>query len=335
MDRITIIGMGPIGVSIGLGLKRTKMPNTEVVGADGDKKALAVAYKMGAIDERSGNLRKALDGAQLVVIDSLTPNLKELIQSIGPVLADGCVLTDTGKDKVQVMKWAANYLNPKASFVGGRPLPRQALETIEDARETVFEGTNYCVIPTWDTHPEAVETVVGMVEALGAVPFFVDPEEHDSFTAAAAHLPQLLSAALVNVLADDPAWKETARMAGSEFLQMSTLAGNDPDALAESSKRNQASTTRWVDAMITELSALKTTLCGDSDQFRDALVRASEHRTRWMTGAEDENVVQPITSGESMASMIFGSRLVERYKLISALRDRSSRKHVSDNSRQS
>lgn len=335
MDRITIIGMGPIGVSIGLGLKRAKMPNTEIVGADGDKKALAVAFKMDAIDKRSGNLRKALDGAQLVVIDSLTPNLEQLIQSIGPVLADGCVLTDTGKDKVQVMEWAANYLNPRASFVGGRPLPRQALETIEDARETVFEGTNYCVIPTCDTQPKAVETVVGMVEALGAVPFFVDPEEHDSFTAAAAHLPQLLSAALVNVLADDPVWKETARIAGYEFSQMSTLASSDPEALAESSKRNQAATTRWIDAMIAELSALKTTLCGDSDQFRDALVQASERRTKWIIGAEDENAVPRFTSGESMASMIFGSRLVERYKLISALKDRSSRKHAGDNSQQS
>ncbi len=332
MDRITIIGMGPVGVSIGLGLKRAEMPDTEVVGADGDKKALTTASEMGAIDQRYSNLREALDGAQFVVVDSSTPDLEELLRAIGPVLADGCVLTDTGTDKVRMMEWAANFLTPQASFVGGRPLPWRALDSMEDADGTVFDGTSYCVIPAETATPEAVKAVVGMVEILGAAPLFIDAQEHDSFTAAVAHVPQLLSAALVNALAGDPGWEEMSRIAGSEFFQMSALAAGDPQSLAESSATNHAVIARSIDSMIAELSTLKEMIGGDSNELRDALVRAWEHRARWIEGAPEGSRAELPTPGESMASMVLGSRLVERYKRFSELRNRPPWKYHGKNS---
>ena len=70
MDRITILGMGPLGVTIGIGLKKTGMSGTEIVGTDGDSRALKKALQMGAIDKLNRNLRDAIKGASLVIIDT-------------------------------------------------------------------------------------------------------------------------------------------------------------------------------------------------------------------------------------------------------------------------
>ena len=96
MDRITIITAGPLGLSIGLGLKRADLQNTEVVGTSGDRGLLTKGKKMGAFDRTSNNLKSALKGAQLVILDAPAGETRELMEAIGPTLEQDCVITDTG-----------------------------------------------------------------------------------------------------------------------------------------------------------------------------------------------------------------------------------------------
>ena len=54
----------------------------------------------------------------------------------------------------------------------------------QDAEVDAFAGTNYSIVPSERATPEAVKTVVGLAEILGAKPMFIDPVEHDSYSAA-------------------------------------------------------------------------------------------------------------------------------------------------------
>ena len=59
MERITIIGIGPVGMSIGLGLKAAGLTDTEILATSGDRKTLNYGKEIGAFDEISSSLRSA------------------------------------------------------------------------------------------------------------------------------------------------------------------------------------------------------------------------------------------------------------------------------------
>ena len=60
MDRITIIGQGLIGGSLGMALKQAKL-GPEVVGHDKDRGVATRAKKAGASDRTEPNLFKAVE----------------------------------------------------------------------------------------------------------------------------------------------------------------------------------------------------------------------------------------------------------------------------------
>ena len=324
-ERITIIGMGPIGASIGLGLKRAGLKNTEVVGTDGNRGALNQAYKMGALDLAIGNLRSALNGARLVILDTPLSETREFLEEIGHSLDKSCVVTDTMPAKVQVMEWAQSYLPPGTSFVGGHPLTKKTVTRLDEANDALLNGIYYCVIPAASADPEAVRTVVGMVEALHAKPLFLDAHEHDSYTSAMAHLPQLLACALVNATADSPSWKEMHRLAGSEFREASQMASNDPEESASALCSSPEYLVHWLDQLIAQLNSYRDLVKGESDgQLLEALIHSWEERARWqMDAVTQESESEVARATQSMTGIFVGRRLVERSRQIGNLDKRA------------
>ena len=170
MERITIVGMSPVGASIGLALMRARLGNTEIIGTSSDRSALSAAAKMGAMDRSISNIRGAVEGAQLIIVDMPLTETRDTLELIGEVAPDGCTVTDTGSAKVRAIEWALDALPKNVSFVGGHPLIKNSLASLEDASATAFDGADYCVIPSPNADGDAVRTVVGLVERLGAKP---------------------------------------------------------------------------------------------------------------------------------------------------------------------
>ena len=328
MERIAILGMGPIGASIGLGLKRAGLEDTEVVGVDGSRDALSRARKLGALDAATGDLKAALKGSQLVVISAPVSEMRSLLEAVGPNLERGCVVSDTGTSKVQVMDWAETYLPRENSFVGGCPVPKQPLTTLEEADAALFDGSYYCVTPAETADAQAVKSVVGMVEALGASPLFIDAHEHDSFAAALVHLPVVLSAALVGSITASESWSEMSRLAGPEFQEATHLAANDPLDSAVASRASAGALVHWIDRLIEELGSYRDQVQQDDERLLEKLVNAWERRARWEAGGGDEEpgLDRPST-GDSLGEAVFGARLVKRYRQIMSAGKRPSWKY--------
>ena len=315
MERITIVDIGPVGASIGLAIKRVGDKDTEVVGTSRDRAILSAAEKMGAVDKTSYTLGSAVSGANLVILDASLSDMRELLEAIGPILADGCVVTDTGSLKASVIEWAEQLLPPEVSFVGGHPLYKVQLREIGDADAAVFNGTRYCVIPAGSADRRSVRMVVNLVEALGAQPLFMSAQEHDSYAAAMSNLPRVLSSAFVNATAGTAGWRDMHRLAASEFDDMSRLASDDPLDTELACFANPDAVVHWLDQLITELYSYRNQIKAGGDGLVDTLVKAWEARARWeagAVGAEDQAEVP--TAGESLATMFFGSRLVKRYQ---------------------
>ena len=170
MDRITIIGSGSIGLSMGLGIKAVGLKETELVGTSGDRKWREKANETGAFDSVGGHLGRALDGARLVILDVPATETKDMMEAIGPVLEQDCRVTNTGLSMAQALDLADAYFREDTTFVAGRPMVRTPSADLDAADGAVFHGADYCLAPSPTARPDAIKTVVGLVEALGAVP---------------------------------------------------------------------------------------------------------------------------------------------------------------------
>jgi prephenate dehydrogenase len=310
--------MGPTAAAAGMALKKANLSGVEIVGTSGDRDALSAALSKGAIDRAHGSLKSAVSDAQVVILDAPLHETHELLQTIGPILADGCVVTDTGTAKKLVMGWADRYLPESVSFVAGRPLLKNPPQTIEEADPSVFDGVNYCVIPGESTRQEAIRTVVGLVEKMGAKPLFLDADEHDSYAAAMAHLPMILSAAYVTATTRDNSWRDIHRLAAGEFADLSRLVSNDPQDNESTCLANPEALVHWIDQIIAELYNFRNHI-RDSDQIGDDLlekfIKAWEARARWEADAvATEQSADLPSAGENMAAFFMGRRLTERMR---------------------
>src|SRR3972149_3685068 len=120
--RITIIGLGLIGGSLGLAIKAAGLPGVEIVGHARRRQVASKARKIGAIDRAEHNLPRAVAQARMVGIATPVLALGGGMQQIPPARPGGCVAPDAGSTRERVMEWPPELLPPSVSFVGGHPM---------------------------------------------------------------------------------------------------------------------------------------------------------------------------------------------------------------------
>lgn len=324
MQRVAVIGLGLIGGSIGLGLKAWSVQESkgsgqalEVIGFDTDLEQQHYAKKISAVDRAEWELAKAVRDADIVVISTPVRAIKDVFTDIAPLLTSGAVVTDVGSTKAQVLEWAGELLPRTVSFVGGHPMAGSAL-SIEAAEAGLFKGATWCVTPSVHATDEAVRNVLGMITALDADPYFVDPVEHDAYVAGISHLPFVLAATLMNSLSGDTSWRDMKTLTAGGFRDMTRLAGGSPTMHRDIVITNRAPITRWVDTVLADLSAFRETLNGDDETVATAMTayfeRARDARAEWATQTTREGELLQGTEsdlskegfGDQMGRMLFG-----------------------------
>src|SRR5215216_5794003 len=98
-NKITIIGLGLVGNSIGMGLKKSFASGgsqaARIVGFDPDRaQEEAAIRKHFSVDEIAPNLETAVRGANLVVIATPASAVREVFAGIDPFLDPGTTVTD-------------------------------------------------------------------------------------------------------------------------------------------------------------------------------------------------------------------------------------------------
>jgi prephenate dehydrogenase len=279
---VTIIGLGLIGGSIGLALRRGKKPSWEVVGHSRRTETTAVALSMGAIDRAETDLKEAVGQAQLVIIATPVLTVKEILSDIAPHVPPSCVVTDTGSTKVQVMKWAEEMLPRTVSFIGGHPMAGRETYGIQAAEADLFRGCTYCLTPSEQASPESIDALIGMTRRLGATPFLIDPQEHDDLVAGISHLPILLSAALVSLTTSSTSWSRMSKLASSGYHDLTRLASGNPEVNSHICLSNQEAIVDWIDRFSQELERFRKLVAAGDKSLEHALAQANEARDKWL-----------------------------------------------------
>ncbi len=329
MEKLSILGLGLIGGSVGLGLKAGKFENLEIWGFDREWGVGPRAQKAGAIDRYAGSAAAAVRDAAVVVIATPVLAARELFREIAPDLRAGAVVIDTCSTKVQVVRWASELLPSHVEFVGGHPMAGKTESGLAAADAALFRDRPFVLTPGPDASERSIAIARALVEALGAKPVFMDPEEHDSYVAAVSHLPLLTSVALFTVAQQSQAWPELAQLAAGGFLDTTRLASGEPEMAHDIFLTNGANVVHWLDRYVAMLTEFRKLIAeGRSEELFERLSRARLERERFLAnpfGLRKEPAPEVPSTGETLASLLVGAAVVRRMKEVNRIFDEPGR----------
>ncbi len=348
MQRIAIVGLGLIGGSMGLGLRqwgrsqgKDGSPPLEVVGFDTNLDNQHHAKKIGAVDHAEWKLSNAVSNADIVVVATPVGTMEEVFTDIAPLLKSGTVVTDVGSTKGDVLQWGNTILPQTVSFVGGHPMAGKA-QSIEAAQADLFKGATWCVCPSVRAGEDAIRNILGIVAALEAEPFFIDPHEHDAYVAGVSHLPFVVSAALMNVVAGDSSWRDMKTLTATGFRDMSRLAAGSAEMHRDIVLTNREAISRWIEAMSKQMEQLRQDINADdaADRLTAYFSAARDARADWSTQSRDDGELLQETREElsgtmsgQMSRLLLGGFVNRRRPTHPRSERTSDAPHSSDNGR--
>jgi prephenate dehydrogenase len=228
--QITIIGVGLIGGSLALALKKRGFAG-RIIGSD-RAPVLERAQRKAAIDGGHTNPADAVRGSQIIILATPVSGIIDLIDRLGPALPQKTLLTDVGSTKSEVLQRAKTVFgnNTGVRFLAGHPMAGKEYAGVEFADPDLFQGAAWFVTPVADQkiHDGLSGEYLQWVEKIGARIASMDAEEHDELCGWISHVPQMISTALAAALVDEYGEDAPLLEAGGRALREMTRTSSSP-----------------------------------------------------------------------------------------------------------
>ena len=218
--RITILGVGLLGGSLGLAIK-SATSDCQIIGYGHRTSTLEAAMQIGAIDRAAG-LAEAVRESELVVLCTPVGLFERLIKDISGLISPGTIVTDVGSTKRTVVKLGEERLPAGVHFVGSHPMAGSDKRGVEYARTDLFQNAVCITTPTGRTDNEALKRVEALWKLVGMRVTRLSPTDHDRLLADISHLPHAVAAALVAMQEE-----RALGLSGKGFLDTTRIAGGD------------------------------------------------------------------------------------------------------------
>jgi len=257
---ISIAGVGLIGGSVGLALKRAGFKG-RIVGFGRRWSSLKHAIDTKAVDSIEMDLSEAMKDTDMLIIATPVDTIAGLAKEAIKYAKKGCIITDVGSTKSKLVKEIESFIPNDIYFVGAHPMAGSHKTGVDSACATLFEQ-NLCIItPTESTNSDAVQTVSDMWQNMGSIIKIMSPEEHDFLISAASHLPHLVAYALVQLASSIENQQGRAiDFAGTGFADVTRIASGSPELWSGILLQNEEMVVSMIDKMNSELTEFKTIL---------------------------------------------------------------------------
>ncbi len=227
INRLAIIGVGLIGGSLSLALKKAGVVG-EVVGYSRTESVRKEALELGVIDRAASSVKDAVKDADMVFLAVPMAAMESVLIEFKDHIADNAIITDGGSAKGQLVDIARKVLGEQFSqFVPGHPIAGTEKSGPSAAFSTLYQDHRVVLTPVAETNRKALETVREMWQQTGAEVFDMEVKHHDVVLAATSHLPHILAFNLVGMLAERDDCDEVLRYAAGGFKDFSRIASSD------------------------------------------------------------------------------------------------------------
>ena len=283
INKLVVIGVGLIGGSFALALKKARMVK-EVVGVDRSRKNLNDALRLGVIDRAETDAAKAVSGADLVLIGAPVGQMPGIFARIAPALSPQAVVTDAGSTKQDVIKAARRHLGKHfPMFVPAHPIAGTEHSGAAAAFPGLFRDRNLILLPQKETKTGALRLVRAAWLACGANIVRLDAAEHDEIFGAVSHLPHMIAFALVHQLGRRRDAKRLLGFSGGGLRDTVRIAGSSPEMWRDICIANRGALLPLIDDYAGELKAMRAALAkGNGAALEDMFRAAQQARARWL-----------------------------------------------------
>ena len=262
---VVILGLGLIGGSLALAL-RGKC--AALLGADPNPEARSLAKASGALERVAADPAEILPSADAVILAAPVRSILALLDDLPRLTPRAAVVMDVGSTKSAIVERMAG-LPPRFEPIGGHPMAGKEHGGFANAEAGLFRGAPFVLTPLARTTKRARNFALAVVEAVGALPLWLDAETHDRYAAAISHLPYLTSLALA--LATPP---EATVMAGPGFRSATRLAATPPQMMLDILATNRRAVLDALSRFRRALDALENALAAENEgELRDLLTR--------------------------------------------------------------
>jgi cyclohexadieny/prephenate dehydrogenase len=270
---LTIVGVGLIGGSIGLAVKRRHVAE-HVIGAGRNQASLDSALAACSVDEATLDLPAAVQRAEVAVFCTPVDRIAEQVLATAADCKPGTLLTDAGSTKAAIVQAVEGRLPRSVAFVGSHPLAGSEKRGPEYADADLFQDRLTIVTQTAQTDTAALERTASFWRALGSRIQVLEPLEHDRALAVTSHLPHLLASALAGIL--PPALHD---LTATGFRDTTRIAAGDPSLWTAIFAQNRAPVLDALTRLTEHVARYRTALEADDwPAFHDLLAQAKKVR---------------------------------------------------------
>ena len=267
--KLAVIGVGLIGGSFALGLKKAKAVS-HVIGVGRSAANLKLAQERGIVDSVASDP----GDAEVIMVAAPVGQYPAIFRSLSGSKA---IVTDAGSTKRDVVALARNL--PR--FVPGHPMAGAEKSGAAAASADLFRDRRVVLTPLQES--EDVSRIRKLWEACGARVSTMTAEEHDEVLAAVSHLPHLLAYGLVHEVAKRRNSEQLFSFAAGGFRDFTRIASSHPEMWRDICLANK-------DLLLAELKRYQGKVAqiekllerGDGAALEKLFAEAREARDRWL-----------------------------------------------------
>lgn len=254
MKKVAIIGLGLMGGSLGMALKRRGLAH--VSGSARREETRRLALSMGAVDEVFESPQAALRGAAVAVFCTPVCSIPELARDCVSAFEPGCVVTDVGSTKADLVRaMTCLFKGTPLVFVGSHPMAGSEKTGMEVAHANLYEEAVTALTPVDGIAESAIAVIEELWRGVGAKVVRIAPDTHDELVARSSHLPHLIAALLVATAGrNQPV--DVSKFCGPGFQSTTRIASGSPEMWCDIVKTNRVSILAELRAYDTQLGGL-------------------------------------------------------------------------------
>lgn len=283
IERLAVVGVGLIGGSFARALREAGVVRS-IVGIDHDRANLDQALNLGIVDQISCEPCEGVRGADLVFLSTPVCSIPGLVKDIAGSLMPGCLVTDGGSVKGDIVRSCEGTLPAGCHFIGGHPIAGTEHSGAAASFAELFRGRRCILTPTAASDPEALSLLARLWEATGATVTIMDVDRHDRIFAEISHLPHMAAYSLVHAVGTaDVEGENVLSYTAGGFRDFTRIASSDPAMWRDIALMNRAALLASLDGYRSSLDLLRQRIEeGDGEglvefftlakRFRDGIV---------------------------------------------------------------
>lgn len=281
-QRISIIGVGLLGGSLGLAIKKRNVAGS-VHAFVRRASSVAQCQTAGAADLATQDIAKAVENADLVILCTPLSQMAELAARMRGHLKPGAIVTDVGSVKGSVVQEVEPLIRrANAVFVGSHPMAGSEKTGLAAARADLFDNAICLITPTPQTPSDAVATVQSFWKSVGCCPVRMSPEMHDDLVSRSSHLPHVVAAELANYVLSPAHPKEQALVCANGFRDTTRIAAGSPEMWRDIALSNRKNLSRVLGVFIEDLQEFQLALDRqDVAAIEEFFTKAHQRRELW------------------------------------------------------